>query len=455
MIRRVLAGVGANIFDKLIVAGVQLTLVPVLSSAWGLHLYGLWLLLATVPSFLAMGDLGFGTVAGTKMTMARARGDQQEVVHIFQSAWAAVLLSSTVLTILAILLAWTVPAGLFGKDPGLPIGDVRITLTLLMLYGIAAVQGSIFFAAFRAAGLFAIGAFWNALIILIESGAVVGAVMLGAEHPVAAATLLIGRLVGLAGQNLLLRHYVPWLRIGLGKGTRAEMLSQLPLAGAVMLVPVAQSLVLQGTTIALGIAVGQAAVPAFTAARTLSRVGLQICWLFNTPMMPEFSAAAARDDRKAMATMALATLLVSTLLLVPYALLFALFGQQAIALWTGGVIQSSASLVGVMALVILLGGYWYPLSNLILARNMHGSYTRWYAVLAALSVALAWGLSYGYGATGAATAMAVLDGAMLLVIARLVIKVVATPREIGAAVPAMVDFARHLAHRITKAVRRV
>ncbi|SFS10922.1 lipopolysaccharide biosynthesis protein [Sphingomonas jatrophae] len=454
MIRRVLAGVGANVFDKLIVAGSQLAMVPVLSSAWGLHLYGLWVLLITVPSFLAVGDFGFATAAGTKMTMARARGDEQAVNHIFQSAWAAVLLSSALLVTAALVLAWTVPAGLFGDAPGLPIREVRLTLSILMIYGIVAVQGSIFFAAFRAAGLFAVGAFWNALIILIESSAVIATVLLGGQPVTAALALLAGRVVGLIGQNLLLRRRVPWLRIGLREGTRAEMMALLPPAGAVMLVPMAQALALQGTSIALGAAAGQAAVPAFTAARTLSRVGLQLCWLVNTPLMPEFSAAVAREDRRGMAAMALTTLLVSTVLLVPYAILFAALGQPAILLWTRGVIHSPQPLVLTMAFVILLGGYWYPVSNLILARNRHGSYSRWYVLLAALSVPLAYLLSRQFGATGAGAAMALLDGAMLIVILRLARRLVVTPQELAAAVPQMVDFGRRLAARVRGVGRR-
>jgi O-antigen/teichoic acid export membrane protein len=454
MIRRVLAGVGANFFDKLIVAGTQLAMVPALSQAWGLHLYGLWLLLATVPSFLAVGDFGFGTAAGTKMIMARARGEESEVVHVFQSAWGAILMSSAALAALALALAWTVPAEIFGEAPGLPIEQIRVTLTLLMLYGIAAVQGSIFFAAFRAAGMFAFGATWNALIILIESSVVITAALGGAEPPLVAAALLGGRLVGLAGQTVLLRRRVPWLRIGLREGTRAEMLALLRPAGAVMLVPLAQALALQGTAVALGIAAGQAAVPVFTATRTLSRVGLQICWLFNTPLMPEFSSAAAREDRHAMALMTLVTVLVSTLLLVPYALLFAAFGQEAILLWTHEVILPPAPVVTTMALVILLGGYWYPLSNLILARNLHSSYTRWYVLLAALSLPLAVALSRQFGATGAAVAMALLEGAMLFVILRLAGRLLATPREITAAMPDLVVFLRKCADRLRRAVWR-
>jgi O-antigen/teichoic acid export membrane protein len=416
MIRRIAAGVSANIFDKLIVAGTQLAMVPILANAWGLHLYGLWVMMFTAPSFLAMADFGFAQAAGTKMTMAVARGERDEAVHIFQSAWAAILTSSTVLILAATAIMFLLPASLFGTDPGMPVGEVRITLLLLVIYGIAAIQGTIFFAGFRCAGLFAVGAFWNALIILIECSAMIGAVLMGASPMVAALTILGGRLLGLTGQNVLLRRRVPWLKIGLSRARIAEIKALFLPSGAVMLLPIAQACYLQGSALALGIAAGQAIVPSFTAARTLSRVGMQMCWLLNTPLMPEFSAASARGDRRAQALMVLATLVVSIILIVPYSVLFALFGQKLILIWTRDAIHSPQTLIWAMSLSIFFGGFWFPLSNLILALNRHVSYTGWYVTLAVVMVPLTYGLAHLFGATGAGMSMGALDACMFAVI---------------------------------------
>jgi O-antigen/teichoic acid export membrane protein len=447
----VVGGVSANIFDKLVVTVTQLTMVPVMANAWGLHLYGLWVLMFTAPSFLAMGDFGFAQAAGTKMTMAVARGEREEAVHIFQSAWVATLLSSAALVGLTAALTWLLPASVFGSDPGMPVGEVRLTLFLLMIYGIAAVQGSIFFAGFRAAGLFAVGAFWNAIIILTESGFIITAVLLGAQPLAAAITILTGRVLGLIGQNILLRRRVPWLTIGLQRASAAETRSLFAPAGAVMLVPIAQAFYLQGSALALGAAAGQAAVPAFTAARTLSRVGMQMCWLFNTPLMPEFSAAAARRDRRAQAMMVLVTLLVSAALVMPYALLFAVVGREVILTWTHGVIHSPQSLLWVMAGSILFGGFWFPLSNLILALNRHASYTGWFVAFAVLGMPSTFVLARWLGATGAGLSMMLLDLGMLVVIVLLTRRLLVTGRELRTAVPAAMQWLERLGSRLGSA----
>ena len=434
LIRRVAAGIGMTTFDKLVIAATQLTLVPLLAARWGLELYGQWLILAALPQFLTMSDLGFATAAGTRMTMAAARGDRGEAQRIFQSAWRAILASSALILALLLAAARLLPDDLLSSGRAASIGELRLTFALLALYGIAVVQGSIVFAGFRAAQLFPVGAFWNAMVLLIENGALVVTVLLGGGIVAAASAWLLGRLVGLASQYLLLRRKVPWLKLGFANGNWAEARAMLVPAGAVMLLPVAQVLVLQGTAMVVGAAAGPAAVPAFVAVRTLSRVGMQMCWIVSTPLMPEFSAAAARQDRQAMAKMLLMTLLVSALLVGPFALGFMGLGRFAIDLWTHGAIVPDPLLVVAMGLAILFGGVWYPVSNLILARNRQAAYTTWYVALALVSLPLSDALVRVMGTGGAALSMAALDLVMLIVVARLAGRVLVSRAELTAAV---------------------
>ena len=433
VIRRVAAGIGMTAFDKLVIAGTQLTLVPILATRWGLEIYGHWLLLAALPQFLTISDFGFATAAGTRMTMAAARGDRAEAQGIFQSAWRAILASSgAILCLVLIGIALMLEDG-FGPASAGPHPEWRLTAVLLAFYGVAAVQGSILFAGFRSARLFPIGAFWNAMVLLIENAALVITVLLGGGTVAAASAWLVGRLVALIGQYCLLRRKVPWLSLGFTSGSWAEARAMLAPAGAVMLLPLAQALVLQGTALVVGAAAGATAVPAFVATRTLSRVGMQLCWIVSTPLMPEFSAAVARRDRSAMATMLLATLLFSSLLVVPFAVGFMMLGGPAIALWTHGTVRPDGVLVAAMGLAVLFGGMWYPVSNLILACNRQAGYTLWYVALALASLPLSYALGGIAGAAGGALAMAALDLAMLLVVTRLATRILASRMELIAA----------------------
>jgi len=173
---------------------------------------------------------------------------------------------------------------------------------------------------------------------------------------------------------------------------------------------------------------------------------MQLCWIVSTPIMPELSAAAARGDRQRMAALTGATLLLSGLLVVPYALGFALFGQAAIGVWTHGAILPPQALVTLVAIGLLCGGLWYPVSNLILACNRHAGYTVRYVLLALASLPLSSLCVERFGVAGAGLAMAALDGAMLLVVVRQARGVLPGPRPIlTAAAPVLSGLRMRLA----------
>lgn len=448
---RVSRGVAANVYDKLVVAGVQLALVPVLAIHWGLGTYGVWVLLATIPSFLSVSDLGFATAAGTQMTMLVAQGRREEAIRVFQSAWAVILPTSALVLVLAMLACWLSPAAILPKSEALSIGEVRLTLGLLIAYGLVSLQGSIFNAGFRCQGLFALGVFWSANTILAENLLLGIAVLCGAGPVVGAAALLGSRIAALIVQNILLRRSGPWLRIGLSEARRDTARSILSPAIALVMLPLSQAAFLQGTAIALGAAAGPIAVPAFTATRTLSRIGLQMTQLLVHAIMPEYSAAVARDDRKTQATMLAATLMSAAVVLVPFALVLALLGPEIVALWTRGNIVAPKSLMIVMALTVVLGGFWNPVSNLILAMNRHASFSYPFVVLALLTVPASYFLSLRFGATGAGLSIALMDVLMCIVIVRLGRRLFVSPREVIAAIH---DLHGHATRLFGKILRR-
>lgn len=436
-LRRVSLGVGANIYDKLVIAAAQLAMVPVLATRWGLELYGAWLLLATVPSFLAMSDLGFATAAGTRMTMAVAREDRDEAVRLFHSAWAMVLASTAAAGVLALAAVLLVPSGMLPDGRGFPAEEARLTLAILVGYALLALQASIFGAGFRCAGHYALGAFWSANTVLFESLAAIAVALSGGGPQQVAVALLISRGVALALQGLTLRARVPWLRIGLSRASRDEVRALVRPALAVMALPAGQASFLQGTVLALGAAAGAAAVPAFVAARTLSRIGLQVTQLVVHALMPEYSAAVARGDRRSQAVMLLATLGSAAAVLVPFALILALAGPTIVEAWTAGVVRPDAALMLVMALTVVLGGFWNPLSNLILAMNRQAGFSYPFLALALLTAPVSYFLALSLGETGPAVAIAAMDLLMCGLIIRLGRRLFVGRQELAAAARAI------------------
>lgn len=413
MLRRLVLGALSMGYSKLALAVVQLAQVPALANAWGLTLYGHWLLIATVPMFLAASDFGFGTAAGNRLIgeVARDRGD--EALITFQSAWLVILASCAGIFALVLAISAMLPDSLFAVAGAMNAGQARLVLAVLSLYGLVTIQIALFGAALRAGGRFALSTSVLATTQLVEGLAVIVVVLKG-HGPLAAALALLGfRSLGILAQIALARRYARWLKLGTSSCQTARIKELLRPAIAAMVLPLAQAGYLQGTALAVGAAAGPSAVPIFTALRTLSRVGLQLLMTLNLPLMPEYTAAHARGEMEWVKRATGATAALSLLVGAGYGLGLALCGEWLLDIWTRGAVQPPLLMILFTAAGVAAAAPWTALSNLLIAINRHEAFSYVFLVAAAAVVALTYAFVARWGLSYAAAANLVLDLAVL------------------------------------------
>jgi O-antigen/teichoic acid export membrane protein len=102
----------------------------------------------------------------------------------------------------------------------------------------------------------------------------------------------------------------------------------------------------------------------------------------------------------------------------------------------------------VMAMGIVAGGFWNPLSNLVLAVDKQQTYSVPLVVLSVAAVALTYGLAPAWGPTAPAMAMALTDCAMLGLVLVLIDRHVSPLRKVLAAGPQALAHVRALAGRL-------
>ena len=428
--RRVFKGVLSMAYGKVVIATVQLATVPVLASSWGLPLYGQWLLLATVPVFLAAGDLGFGSAAGHRLIGEVAKGDDDAARVTFQSAQAVVLALSVTILGLVAAISMVLPDHLLAVSRGLDAGEARGVLIVLSAYGIVAMNSNLFLAAMRAQGAFALSASFDATIQLVEGLAVLVVVLSGGTQMEAALTYLLIRSLGVAGHATLTRRRAGWLVLGFADAKRARIHELLRPALAAMLMPLAQAVNLQGTALAVGAAAGAAVVPIFTSLRTLSRVALQLLFTVTLPVLPELTAEHARGNVSWVRSVIGALTTLNALVGAIAGLCLAFGGSWLLAVWTKGVISAPEPMIVLTAVGLVAGAVWNPMSQVLLALNQHERFAYAYAATAPAAVFLSFALVSRWGVTGSAVASLLLDLAMLgLVFVQL--RIVAGPFPLG------------------------
>lgn len=384
---------------------VQLVSVPVLTHNWGVAGYGAWVLLFSVPSLLAMADLGLTTAGANSMTEAAAKGDLPRAARIHMALRVITAATGLILLALAALFIFVLRPQALDFGEAMPRTEAASTAVLLCLYGFLALVNGVTFAGFRAADRFAYSGMLYLTIVLVEAAAALGLAIAGGSPAQVALTYLLARLAGTVLLSFALRRAAPWLSQTSWQIDRSEVRSLLRPALAALVLPGAQAVTIQGSVMVLGAIAGPAAIPAFTVVRTLSRTALQFAFRFNVASMPRYTVYTAQGDRARASQLVLLNVGVAAVLVIPAALGMLLLGQWFIALWTGGLIAPSLALLAVLIAGMLADAAWFPLSNLLLAINRHASWTYIYLIAALVSLAVGIPLVASMGALGMAWAL--------------------------------------------------
>jgi O-antigen/teichoic acid export membrane protein len=409
---RIARGLAANIGGVGVTLVIQLVSVPVFLAAWGVPTYGEWLVLSAVPTYVALSDMSFSSVAGNSMVMLVAQGRRRDAIALGRHLWSIV----TVMTGIAVLAAVAIAiifGGAVGSGAAIPASETRIVLVALFLRVAVGNQYGVLDAWYRADGRYALGTTLSGLGRLLEFGALMGAVLLGARPGTAAMAFLVGGVAGFGVSWIVLWRAVPWSTFRPELPQLKTFRELLAPGLAFMAFPIGNALSLQGLTIVIGATLGAIAVVVFSTTRTVTRVALQAMGTINGAIWTELSRAVGGghldEARAILRRSAQFSLAVSC----PLILGLALFGVSIIQWWTHGSVDPPVPLLFILLLVIVANSTWFTLSAVLAATNRHRRMAVVYLVGTTVALLAAVPLSSTFGLEGAAMALLAIDVAMV------------------------------------------
>lgn len=422
MIRRVVSrmsgpGLGGNIgaqgTSQAVNMVVQLVSVPILATNWGLETYGVWLILFSIPYYLAMSDLGLIGAAANDIAAAAAQDRRADALRTMQAVQSGVtLIGIAVVAVCAVVLLWP-GSNLLAFAQAAAGGEAIATVLVIVAWGVLGQQFAIARAGLRAGGYYPTAIYLITAATAIETLALWGWVLTGGGLLGAALCYLVGHAIILAVMRIAIARKVPWLSQWRWRVKTPELRRLIRPALAMMLIPLCYALSMQGMILAIGAAAGAAAVPYFTSVRTLTRAAVQVTGVINIASMPEFTVAHARGDVAKREELVALSIMTGLIVLLPAAVVLFAAGPWLVALWTGGEIVPGYLLVAMLTAAMVLNGLWVPISNLMMAANEHERFSYVFAGLATVSVLMAFVLSRRMGPEGAALAAMCFDAAML------------------------------------------
>ena len=395
--RRILHGLGANAYGQLVVIVIQLAGVPILLHAWGAQLYGEWLILAAIPTYLSMADLGFSLSAGNDMTARIARGDIADALAVFQSLSAMVYgLALAGLVLVALLVAW-LPLGQWLHFAALSTREVRWILWLLAAEVLVRLCDGVNHAGFRSHGDYARHVALNASTMLLQNVAAWVAALSGTGPVGAALALVAVRVVEVPAAAAWLRHRHDDVRLGLAHASLHELRRLIKPAAANLAVPLASALNVQGMVLVVGASLGPIAVVVFSTLRTLARLALRIVQSINDAIQPELAHAWGRASREHLQQLFVHGLRMTAAMALGAVVMLHFTGAWIIALWTNHRVHFDPALFDWLLLSSICIVMWHGALILLQAANRHARASAWYVLSSGLGLVFAYALVRGTG----------------------------------------------------------
>jgi O-antigen/teichoic acid export membrane protein len=371
---------------------VQVLSVPILLHRWGATLYGEWILLSAIPTYLAMSDIGFGSVAGNEMAMLVTCGKRDEALNVFQSASLFITSISLVVASILGLGIWLLPLDRWLQIHTLSIHEARIILLFLGFSSLLTLQEGLLHVSFRCVGKYALGTTAKSVVQLGMFSGIVLSVLLGA-NPIQVA-VLISATSGIGTLALwgLLRSQIDWIRYGVRHARLATIRRLLWPSVSFMSFPVSNLLNLQGILIVVGHLFGPIGVTTFSTARTISRSVLQGLQLINASVWPEISAAYGSGSLSLLRKLHRTSCQISIGLCMCITLVVAVFGNRVWSVWTLSKLQTDPILLNILLIQMLLGSLWFTSLVVPAATNNHQEIAKVVLVASAMSLVLSYPL---------------------------------------------------------------
>lgn len=400
--RRLVLGFLSNWVSRLAGTIIQLVQVPVFLHFWDKTLYGEWLILIAIPSYLSFSSIGFGSVAGNEMTMLMARGEQQEALRVFQSCWWFIVGVCSIVVIALAAALYFLPVGHWLKLHLITPEDAK---WIFFYLGCATLFGQLeqlVQSAYTCVGRYPYGTFIKSCLSLIAFGLMLVPVISGQGARTTALWFAAANAAGTVVLCIMARRDIPWLRYGWSHAQFSEIRRLAAPAFAFMGFPIGNALNLQGTLLAVQYALGPDDVVNFGTARTVSRVALQMVQMVNSTFWPELSSSygagnfelvRALHRRACQAALVIAAALIVAMMTI---------GPWFLTHWTAHKVPPSPRLLFLLLLSVFFYSLWSTSSTLIAAINQHRRLAAYYIVATGVTLVVTYIMARSYGLLGAA-----------------------------------------------------
>lgn len=384
---RMLRVFGAHSLGNVVTLADRFLLLPVMLFVWGPKITGVWLTIRSLPAVLSIGELGFASATGNRMTEYLAEKDELAAARVYWSTSRLINTISLACLAVVLVLVMTLPLANWFKGQVLEAWEFNAAVFLMALYTVSIFQTQLYYAGYRSIHLQATAAFGTHIMRVGELVLVLAALFTSSGVLAVAAGYVIARLIGAWWLRSNLLQRAQWLDKHRATSWQEGRALLRPALGFAAL-PLAQTFQLQGSTLAVAAATGPEVVAAFTAMRTLARFPIQFCSTLGRTVWPELSQALAHGEHRRAQQLHHKMMWISLAFSLGSVVGLLVLGHWVYVLWTSNKLTWSPGVFALLSLSAGITAYSSNAMTVLNAMSKHGRASVVWVVLALTSLAI-------------------------------------------------------------------
>lgn len=358
---------------------------PLFIAALGTERYGAWLYLFTIPTSLAMFDLGVSAAFSTDVYKHHASGDNALAARSFKTGVKVIGgLMGLVLLVAAAIVGWRYTA--HGD------GEFHLTMLLLCAYVLSGFMSELMSSSYKIAGRYDQFQLFGLVSKAVEIGVLLALIPLNDFRLMALAMLGV-RALTMCGTIVQALRLTPELVRGPWRGFMPFKHLVLPsLMYAVN--PLIMFIALQVPLMVIAPSAGLTALVAYTTVRTLSRLPLQVSSQISFSLYTEYTRLQAAGEHTTVARLYRKGQWMIAALFAAYALGGMLLGPTVYSLWLKHLPPEFHILFAILLLDAVFESFMRHRICLSSSTNQHSRDTSFQLFAVGLAVASMWAMSH-------------------------------------------------------------
>ena len=403
-------GLVATSLGRVINLASRILLVPLFLKAWGVDVYGEWLLLTSITAYLSLTDFGGQLYIVNRLTQAYAHNDIPLFRKVLHTGMALFLILPFMAFVTFITLVLLIPPELL-----LPISKTEHTVVILVLAVLAfqfvfTMPQGILLGIYRAVGMLPRGVMFSNLILLLQLALVSGGLWLsGSMIWITCLQIIPFLLVAFITVFDLSKRFPQFNILSFKCFELSTSRTFVKPSLHFFLIQIAQAISIQGTILVVGALFNPVKVVLFSTLRTISRTMSQLLGMIAQSAWPEMTRLDALqhpDKLKILFRVILRSTLAGATI---FTFVFHFFGGEIYHFWLGPAVEYRQELMDLFLLYIFQFIFWSACGNLLMATNHHHTLSKILLFSSLFSIALAYIGGRYFGLAGVISGMIIGD----------------------------------------------